>query len=366
MNYEEAFIFLNNSLMYTMSLGSKELFHSNVWWYLIKNDQQFIKVFVNDFKDLNDFESVYRESYNRDIVIFFKNQTHITIENKIKTLPNIEQLEKYSENIGKSVFKYGVLTGIGNCSIDLNDNRLGNYWSYKSYEEIADGIESIAKISENMNIINHIDEILEYCKILRSINVVLNYWLDTNANKLIYDSGNLWELRINDIFKKLKGSTFFNYIKSNINIDKEFKEAKKSINNLGISYWQGFNNGKCTLNFDFYIEKELSIGVQIEGEQFRIFVQRYNKNPDVLYEEFKELWFDDSFDCSSKQRKIFSKATKMKPNNMRKYDKYVNNYTFIYQYFDISSENHNQNYDELLKLIRDYILKALDIFKKIN
>ena len=42
---DEACFFLKNSLMYQMSLGSKELFHSNVWGWLLENDKSFIKVF---------------------------------------------------------------------------------------------------------------------------------------------------------------------------------------------------------------------------------------------------------------------------------------------------------------------------------
>lgn len=43
MDYINTVNFLKNSMMYQMSLGSKELFHSNVWWWLIDNDKNFIK-----------------------------------------------------------------------------------------------------------------------------------------------------------------------------------------------------------------------------------------------------------------------------------------------------------------------------------
>lgn len=44
MCYKENIDYLKNSIVYTMSLGSKELFHSNMWKYLIESDKEFAKV----------------------------------------------------------------------------------------------------------------------------------------------------------------------------------------------------------------------------------------------------------------------------------------------------------------------------------
>lgn len=45
--------FLSKSLLYQMSLGSKELYHSNVWAWLIENDTSFIKVFFQGLMKMN-------------------------------------------------------------------------------------------------------------------------------------------------------------------------------------------------------------------------------------------------------------------------------------------------------------------------
>lgn len=93
MDYEEAVQFLKDSLLYQMSLGSKELFHSNVWWWLIENDKNFIKVFIPNFDPsiYKNGEYIWpkREEKHRDILIYLEdcngNKYHIVIENKIKT-----------------------------------------------------------------------------------------------------------------------------------------------------------------------------------------------------------------------------------------------------------------------------------------
>ena len=83
---------LKNSLMYQMSLGSRELFHSNVWAWLMEIDNNFIKVFFDDL-DITQYEvvKICREKYNRDITIWLERKNtnidrfvYLVIENKIK------------------------------------------------------------------------------------------------------------------------------------------------------------------------------------------------------------------------------------------------------------------------------------------
>ena len=114
--------FLKKSLMYQMSLGSRELFHSNVWAWLMEIDNNFIKVFFDDL-DIMQYKvvKICREKYNRDITIWLERKNvnidrfvYLVIENKIKTLPNIEQLEKYSEDLNGYRISKAVFTGLIN------------------------------------------------------------------------------------------------------------------------------------------------------------------------------------------------------------------------------------------------------------
>ncbi len=66
MSFQELTDELNASLTYRMSLGSKELFHSNVWAWLIENDSTFAKCLFPNL-DLGKNYSVRREEGNRDI-----------------------------------------------------------------------------------------------------------------------------------------------------------------------------------------------------------------------------------------------------------------------------------------------------------
>jgi len=377
MEYNNAVKFLKNSMIYQMSLGSKELFHSNVWWWLIDNDKNFIKVFIPDFDPAkyNNGVNIWarREELDRDILIWLEddknNKYHIVIENKIKTLPTIEQLCRYTTNINQSLFKNGILTGIGNCSLNLNDiiykNGVSGSWSYVNYTEIANRIHEIANKSKSNVIINHLNQIEEYCDIILCLNLILEENINKYKNVFTYDCDKdiLKELRISDVFKKHKCSQFFNYI---INRKEELEVLKPNGYNLNIS--QGFHNNRATLDVRFsnYVDYSINyklLGVQIEGDQFRIVAERNAQfSTDSIYSELNYNWFDDSYDKDT-NRFIFNNSTSMKPRNNKKYDSYnTKDYNFVYQYFDISKLG-NKNYESIFEMIKHYMFKATKLLK---
>ena len=371
MNYRESADFLKNSLIYQMSLGSKELYHSNVWAYLMETDCEFIHLFFPtiDFRCVAQID-VKREYHKRDITILaIKNdgsKEAYVIENKIKSLPREDQLEDYSCDIDGYRFAGGVLTGIGENVIDFASNlKLSGKWSYRDYESISDSILDNAHRSSSDIVIAHLSQIEEYCQVIKAIQAVLRQALVSGKQKLTYDCLNLGDerIRLDDVFKKLKGSNFLNYVRGEkAYFDGICKEGFKAVLN------SSFHNSKATLDIRFERIKDFPtglqvIGVQVEGSQFRIAVQMDNgEGPDSLYDRFKGIWFDDSFDRKEKPRRIFGFTTTMKPDHGKKYDKYISsNYCFIYQYFDVNESN--WDYSNLLLLTKNFMKKAAEILK---
>lgn len=89
---------LSNNAMFAISLTSKELFHTNLWaWMLRKYPNIFTPVFYPKY-DGNGKIEVFREKYNFDLLIKIGDE-YIIIENKFKSAPNKEQLEKYYKKI---------------------------------------------------------------------------------------------------------------------------------------------------------------------------------------------------------------------------------------------------------------------------
>lgn len=373
---------LNNSLLYQMSLGSRELYHSNVWAWLMKNDSNFVKVFFPNFND-EDYSvtSVERENNHRDIIIRFqkkepsekKEKYFYVIENKIKSLHNKGQLEKYSKDLGDHSLLEGAFTGIEN---NLEEKEItfqkseGNKvaWHFVSYADIAERILNCASDSQNELIKAKFAQIEEYCGIIENIYRLLDDELKKNPKRLIYDCDEaLAELKLEDIFIKLKGAHFFQYVMKNLTMEEFESNGFHHDSNSRVS----FNNKKATLDFRFtnWSEEDTdytTIGIQIERYQYRFLVQRNGTHSkDEVFEAYKEKkWFDENFDPTQKERFLFDKPTKLKGSKGskgKKYDGYEGDaYVFVYQYYDIN--NDNNQYDDILSAIRKDLEKLKKIF----
>lgn len=362
--FDEKAAYLENSLIYQMSLGSKELFHSNVWAWLIEQDARFIGVFFPDF-DMTAYElcGVSRESYHRDIIIWLKKKGeekkshYLVIENKIKSLQQKEQLREYSEDLDKCVLLEGAFTGIENTLAD----HIQIYqikWTFVRYEVITARIRKIMRISDICTEIQR-QQIEEYCCVIECIHDLLHECLKETEDRVIFDNDTikqLQKLRIKDIYTKLKGNQMLQYIKSKLS-DLE----KTAPNGFTLYIGQSFSHGHASLdyrytNYSDHCDDYLIIGVQLEGDQYRLLAEKSAKRwkADALFGEFGKSeigWFDSTFDEKAKNRRLCEHTTYMK----RKYNSYsTDRYNFVYQHFDIK----NWPYDQLVELIRSDLKKS--------
>lgn len=379
--------FLKNSLLFQMSLGSRELYHSNVWAWLIENDPDFVKVFFPDFqKEVYTVLGVSRECKHRDIIIWLqktgykgkKEKYFYVIENKIKSLQQEDQLKNYTENLWESTLLQGTITGIENnlekdrISFENKSTKEQVVWEFVGYATISKRIRELAQSSTSKVIKLNLSQIKEYCDIINTLYDILNEALSQNKDFVWYwgNSDNftkeLRDLRIEDMYIKLQGSRFIHYIKSR-------EELFKKLCPIGfrLEVGQSFHNGKATIDVRFTNWKDkhcdyLTIGVQIEGGQYRLLVQKNGKHRGKeIFEEFKGAWFDANFNYLQKEcRTIFGE----KKTSMRKlFDSYgegSGDYIFVYQYYNLTKEN--SRYEILLEEIQKDLTKAKKIIEQIN
>ena len=64
---EEMIGLLDKSIIYQMSLNSHELFHSNLWAWLMEQDNAFAELF---FPEISKPVSIKREEEHRDITLW--------------------------------------------------------------------------------------------------------------------------------------------------------------------------------------------------------------------------------------------------------------------------------------------------------
>ena len=352
---EEQLQRLNSSPLFAISLSGKELSHSNFWAWLLEQEVEgkhpFIEVFIPDFYQNGcTFISVEREKMHVDLTITYKNKANeievLIIENKIKSIPTKEQLMRYEEKLGKQDIPItGILTGLY-ATLDIQD--LGK-WSFLSYQEIAKRIMNIQKLHATMDFA---DYILQYAENIEVLYDLFQNKMEQNKGKYIIGDEDLEKIRYSDIYVKLKGSEFMEEINKRLTFE-AYKDWSKPV--CGLS----FNHKKPTLSIVFSQRidgdpaKEIGmIGVQIEGDQFRIYggaSQEGNYHEETV---INKLYNCDYFKRNFAEEIAKQGRTSKMRNNYCKYGKVVDKYCHCYQHWKIEDFSHDAIIDELMKQMK--------------
>ncbi len=364
---------LKTSLIYKMSLGSKELYHSNVWAWLIEKDSAFIQAFFppSSIPQEAKFDRVTREEENRDLSIWYifpdNSQKCLVIENKLKSIPYVEQLDKYTGDLG-DCFLEGALTGL-RCPNIVDTTRIKRIkekvWRFVSYSEISDRIRRIAIESTTQSIVENRDVILEYADNNDCVERIVKSAITPQRLEQTWN-GDLNELGLSDLVNKIIGSEFVHYVNERLHQD-----------GISIPFFfiaEGFHNKKITLDFrlsnwEDYLDSKytyLKIGIQIEAYQYRRMVDRISGycDAEVIFQEFASKgFFDSRYDRKEKLIKFPNDIVIERPTNMNKpYDKYGD--TCVYQYSRL--EGDDLNFESIYQRIKNDVLVASSIMEENN
>lgn len=129
---------LGNNAVFSLSLTSRELFHSNFWaWLLRKYPQIFTSAFYQNYDAQSNVE-VLREKYNFDLLLKIDDE-YIIIENKCKSVPNKAQLEKYYKKIKTNKKKMVLVSYFKPLFLST----LSDFEEYLSYEELYSRLKKV-------------------------------------------------------------------------------------------------------------------------------------------------------------------------------------------------------------------------------
>lgn len=377
LNLDEIYTRLKKSFVFRASLGSKELFHSNIWAWILENEninkrELLFNLFFPDVK-YTDME-IRREWEHLDLSIFSKSQNNVyVIENKMKSIPTKEQLEKYSNKLNENKqynFIKGVLTGIE--SPDWIDKV--ELWTFVSYKNICNTIRDIANYNSGK-----IKEFLDsYADMLDDIFSFLKYYDEIYYKKLplwMEESKYASELKIWDLVQKREENRFVQLI---INDPRYIKFINKCNKNIKLENYVGFYNGKFTIDikFECFIPEYKTIGIQIEGNEYRRAVQEgysltknaANKVNKKTFDKYKNYgWFRDNNNGivnyyghimkSSSRKNEFCKYNGIAKEN----NKY---YTYVYQYVKLDVNKYENTYDFISELLFKDLELAYSLAKK--
>lgn len=339
---------LKDNPIYAMSLGGKELFHSNMlaWLLMRQNNNPIKKIFGIEEQEV--VLNVFRERQNLDLIVVYANKEElekegvheeqylemfddpdsyllndesrkhhscfdklkfIIIENKFKSIPEQKQLAEYSAKLNGNkikVYKRTVDIRKTRCYIFapkyvLNNalgfginNSEGSYtiedieWEKVTYEKYCKNLAEIVDDSKEGNVIGY------YKDMLSKLLEILSKWLDDDIDRGLStpDKENiklLKQIRFYDIYTKLW------YGITQKRIEEKFADLKKQPNRRFFGMTRSF--GLCEWQYEY--NEILLVGVQIQNTSFRVFVEPYyEKKPKDKYtfkpgvdneDDFKEL-----------------------------------------------------------------------------
>lgn len=220
---------LNSLPIFKMSLGSKELFHSNFLEYLWSLDNKRFINLINDLfgsQVLNNSTTyeLSREKENFDICIYHKvNKKKIIydviIENKVKSIPNKEQLDNYVKKVQshKQTANYLLLSLLNSFpdrdDVDINRQK-GGLWKIVNYQDLHTAISKHYQALSTKDDI-YIDDYLAFIQLMQQLEVVTipsnfinnNLWPNYNDYKIY---------RLHDLYIKLRGQEFLRLLKQKL------------------------------------------------------------------------------------------------------------------------------------------------------
>lgn len=349
---------LKKSPLFNLSLSSKELFHSNFIAWICENYQiSFGEILANHFAEKFNFSEkkiikVQRETRNLDLTIEF-NSIKIIIENKVKSVPDRQQLIDYKgKSNSNNIF---VLLTIIKPSFELKD--LG--WELLTYRDLGTLLSDlINKITDDY----HKKLIQDYIYFINNLSDLIKP-LSLNIEESYYDfyssDYNLFkEIRLHDLYIKYNYAELVKeiekYLKSNL-ISKEVKIGKRyshETNKNKVVISTTLVNGKGVINIDFSDQDEIIYGIMLDGGRYNHYLYAWGEKEKEKIEIADKLQLDKKwflFD-NVNENEIY-------PKNGKNYNRFGK--SMIYRSIKL-------NNDTLLSFLLERILKDVKKLTEIS
>lgn len=310
-NLDERINRLKQSPLFYLFLSSKELFHSNFWYWLSElnpiekaelfasigdNQDVFFKREVN--KKNGEFKS------KSDLVIYANDSPIIVIENKVKDFPTESQLIRIMKSFDNDSISSFVL-----ATLFWNEDIKFDGWKILTYRNIANNIKpnSFSNCSYYLALIEDYKSFLiNLSDLTDSLPITKKYDFTISSQRSLYSKLN--DIKLWEGYQKLRAShLLYNYC--------------KPFDIIEVSY--GINNKNATIDFKYTLKDDYKIGIQIQGYQFRNYIEgeKHKEFADNLREE--NCFFDSNW-VSPRKKTLLKYA----PNFKYQYKKIEDNIDF--------------------------------------
>jgi len=366
---------LKESPLFNLSLSSKELFHSNfLYWIGNKYPSEFGDLFSKYLnKKPNDLsiKEIFREKENIDLSFNYSNGQEVLIENKVKSVPYIKQLAKYSEKHTDN--KNYILLSLSEPIFFESKETLkinGATWHYLSYSKLQTMLKKkFSDISDQY----HKQIINDYCDFLSGLIKINEHcridekdlfdFHSIKTNKLYRE---LIDIRLHDFYLKKKYGLIAFEVYEKLKEPKDNK-IERNLTDFSLPLnWDnkepiifmgyGMTRSLGLMDMKYLIVPNVALGIQIQGEHYRMFVedttgkiaQRIKNELDTNH-----LWFD--FSKSFPNAKIYP----TKPE--KSFNKYGE--TFFYKSVKLGTD---MKIKEIIKIILSDVKQIESNFRAIK
>ena len=226
MKYDSILDNLNNLPIFKLSLGSKELFHSNFLEYLWEVDHRLLLNIINRLLPkgeqlLKDDYDVSRELENFDLCLHHDGAYDLILENKVKSIPFKEQLKEYKVKAEKSLTtpRFLLLSLVENfpdCDeIKKTENHKEyGHWNIKHYNQLREAIEQEKDLWPMTKDRTYIED---YCTFINLLHQLQQEILkDIETEPLFVAVETFKRYRLHDLYIKLRMSYFLIKLKQRL------------------------------------------------------------------------------------------------------------------------------------------------------
>ena len=276
------------SLICTLSLSSKELFHSNLIGWLFENNLDFARRFLNH-EGLTKVDSVKREKANFDLLVDADGKNYI-VENKVKSLPCSKQMTEYVKKSIQQNLKANFIL------LSLSDPGEKFRSSHPSIRIVT--YDDVLNIISDLKIDNSFitDMLSEYCTLIKILLKIKHTATVNPEVSLTYDPDQedlLKQIRLFDVAQKIRYSNFAELV------DKKLCKTNRLgfesfIEPLDVCFSMGLALMSLKARFR-YEDDEIFLGIQIQGGHYRLYVESCSKKDvQALAEDLKkhDLWLN--------------------------------------------------------------------------
>ena len=329
--------------MFYLFSSSRELFHSNFWaWLFTLNQSETLSIlgvkntFGNEILNLEREERFSSKKENNDEYkaiadVTFKsaNELKALVENKVKDFPTKEQLDRIYEACNSSRTQFIVATLFA-----FEGMNYGQYWTIRTYKEIAESIKSTSFTNDTY----YRNLIEDYQKFMLLLSEFAEHQ-DLKVSEQ-YDFSRIHKSKLFNELDKVKLSQAFLKMRSSHLMLKfnEYKKVKPKLQDIEAGYSIAASSQDACITFALKLVGEYRIGIQIEGNNLRRFVSVGSSSANI--DDFARKILNSNFDFFDTELKRKRKGK----NDEEIFYTYTN---FRYQNFTLTEKAFSDLFDRI-------------------